>query len=65
MFISGQIGETVWSLAGLCLPVTLVGAWLGARVYTGVSEKTFRRVVLTLLLVSGTILIGQAILRAN
>ena len=59
MVISGQIDKSVLIIAGLCLPVTLAGAWFGARAYRRVSEQTFRMVVLTLLLVSGVILIGQ------
>ncbi len=62
MAISGQIDQGVLSVAGLCLPVTLAGAWFGARAYIGVSEATFRRVVLILLLGSGLILIGQTAL---
>lgn len=60
MAISGQIDSPVLAVAALCLPVTLLGAWIGARAYTGVSEATFRRVVLALLLCSGTILVGQS-----
>jgi uncharacterized membrane protein YfcA len=45
----------------LCLPATLIGAWIGARIYIGVSAQTFQRVVLILLLTSGCILIGQAL----
>jgi uncharacterized protein len=48
-------------IALLCLPATLIGAWIGARVYLGVSAQTFQGVVLSLLLVSGCILIGQAL----
>jgi uncharacterized protein len=48
-------------IALLCLPATLIGAWIGARVYVGVSAQTFQCVVLGLLLVSGCILIGQAL----
>ena len=62
MAMSGHIDKSVLAIAGLCLPVTLGGAWLGARAYRKVSERTFRRVVLTLLLVSGIILIGQTAL---
>jgi uncharacterized protein len=60
MSISGQITPRVLWIAVLCLPATLFGAWLGARVYVRVSAQTFQRVVLCLLLVSGCILIGQA-----
>ena len=57
MGVSGAIDRGVLTVAGLCLPATLAGAWLGARVDAGVSEVTFRRVVLLLLLASGAILI--------
>lgn len=62
MAASGRMDAPVLLVASLCLPATLLGAWIGARVYVGVSEKTFRRAVLTLLLGSGTILIAQAII---
>jgi len=61
MAISGQITTTVLWAALLCLPVTLVSAWIGARAYVGVSAATFQRIVLTLLLLSGLILIGQSL----
>jgi uncharacterized membrane protein YfcA len=61
MSLSGAIDRNVPTVAALCLPPTLAGAWLGARVYTGVSEETFRKVVLLLLLVSGLILIVQSV----
>jgi len=61
MAVSGALDLRVLTIAVLCLPVTLAGAWAGARVYTGVSEATFRRVVLMLLLGSGTILVAQTI----
>ena len=49
-------------MVAVCLPGTLLGAWLGARSYRLVDEATFRLVVLALLLVSGTILIGRGLL---
>jgi uncharacterized membrane protein YfcA len=61
MAISGQITSDVLWIALLCLPATLIGAWFGARIYVGVSPDVFQRVVLGLLLVSGTILIAQAV----
>jgi uncharacterized protein len=60
MAISGQIGTAVAGVATACLPATLIGAWIGARVYVGVSPQTFQRVVLALLLMSGCILLVQA-----
>jgi uncharacterized protein len=61
MSISGQITLRLLWIAFLCLPATLFGAWIGARAYVRVSAQTFQRVVLCLLLVSGCILIGQAL----
>jgi uncharacterized membrane protein YfcA len=61
MLVSGQIDRPTLVVAALCLPVTAIGAWIGAHVYTGVSERTFRMVVYGLLLASGLILIAQAV----
>ena len=48
MALAGQITRDVLWIAACCLPATIVGAWIGARVYIGVSAQTFQRVVLTL-----------------
>lgn len=58
MALAGQV--TVYSLkmTALCLPLTLVGAYVGSHVYKGVSEQSFNRVVLILLLVSGLMLVA-------
>ncbi|MDH3699829.1 MAG: sulfite exporter TauE/SafE family protein [Alphaproteobacteria bacterium] len=61
MSATGAIDGGVLAVAALCLPVTVIGAWIGARVYTGVSETAFRGIVLVLLLVSGLILVVQGI----
>ena len=60
MAMSGQIDAQLMLVAAACLPVTLGGAWIGARVYRGFSEESFRRIVLALLLASGLILVAQA-----
>ena len=61
MAIAGQITAYVLLIAALCLPATLLGAWIGARLYKRVSAKRFRRLVLALLLLSGGILVMQAL----
>ena len=61
MIVSGQADRQVAMIAGLSLPATLAGAWIGVRTYRGVSEEAFRRVVVFLLLGSGLILIGQMV----
>jgi uncharacterized protein len=61
MAVRGQITMPVLGIASLSLPATLLGAWIGANVYVGVTAQTFQRVVLGLLLASGCILLGQAL----
>ena len=39
------------------LPVLLAGTWLGLKLYGKVNETTFRKIVLSLLLLSGVALI--------
>jgi hypothetical protein len=51
----------VLAIAALCLPATLASAWFGARVYGGLGEAMFRRIVLVLLLTSGARLVVQAL----
>ena len=62
MALAGRVDADVLTMVAVCLPGTLLGAWLGARSYRLVDEATFRLVVLALLLVSGTILIGRGLL---
>jgi uncharacterized membrane protein YfcA len=61
MGFAGQIDRAVALVAAACLPVTLLAAALGARLYTRVSAETFRAVILLLLLGSGLVLIGQIV----
>ena len=60
MALDGQIDAQAAWIALVALPATLVGAWIGARLYGAVSARTFQRLVLVLLLASGAILIAQA-----
>jgi len=61
MAVSGRMTMAMLRIALLCLPATVLGAWIGARVYGGVSAHTFQRLVLFLLLASGCILLVQAL----
>jgi uncharacterized membrane protein YfcA len=61
MAVAGQVDGRVLTLAAVCLPATLGSAWLGTRAYGAVSEGAFRRIVLALLLVSGGVLVVQAL----
>ena len=50
---SGLVTETLLWAVIAALPGTFVGAWIGARLYTRLSDSRFREVILVLLLVSG------------
>ncbi len=62
MIFSGQIDRPVVEVAVLCVPFTLVGAAVGSRLSLSFSEALFKKIVLTLLLVSGSILSVQSAL---
>jgi uncharacterized membrane protein YfcA len=51
--------DVIW-LALLALPGTLLGAWLGTRVYHALSDRNFRDVVLGLLFLSGVGLVWSS-----
>jgi len=55
-FTQGILTERVWELAFVCLPGTILGAFLGIRMYGRVNERQFRSLVLWLLLASGVVL---------
>lgn len=60
-------GGASWETAklfALGVPVTFAGTWLGLHFYGKVSEPAFRRVVLVLLLLSGTSLVVRALTSA-
>jgi uncharacterized membrane protein YfcA len=51
--------EVMW-LALLVSPATLLGAWLGSRIYHGLSDRNFSDVVLGLLFLSGVGLVWSS-----
>jgi hypothetical protein len=54
---SGLVTPQVLRLALLAFPGTLIGAWLGTRVYWKLSDRNFGDVVLGLLFLSGLTLV--------
>jgi uncharacterized membrane protein YfcA len=58
---SGLVERQVIWLALLALPGTIIGAWLGARVYRALSDQNFRDVVLALLFLSGVGLVWSSL----
>jgi len=56
----GRVGSDVLWSAALALPGTVIGAWLGARLYHALNDRNFRDVVLGLLFPSGATLVWTA-----
>jgi uncharacterized membrane protein YfcA len=54
---TGLIKQNVIALALVTFPGTLLGTWLGTRVYHALNDRNFRDVVLALLVLSGVTLI--------
>jgi uncharacterized membrane protein YfcA len=52
----GTMTEQVWELVLVCIPATILGTYLGIRMYGRVNDQQFRAMVLWLLLVSGIVL---------
>jgi hypothetical protein len=61
---AGAITTDTAKLFGLGVPVVVAGTWLGLRFYGRVKEEGFRRVVLSLLLLSGASLMVSILTRA-
>ncbi|HET7796230.1 MAG TPA: sulfite exporter TauE/SafE family protein [Rhizobacter sp.] len=58
---SGLVTREMWPLIGVVIPALLVPSILGTRLYVGLSEAAFRRVVLGLLTVSGLVMIASSL----
>ena len=58
---SGIVTPTMWPLFAVVGPAMLVPSLLGARIYTGISEATFRQIVLGLLTLTGVALLASAL----
>ena len=61
MGVAGLLDRAFWILFATAAPATVVGVWLGVRAYRRVDERAFRYIVLSLLLVSGAVLIATNI----
>jgi uncharacterized protein len=59
--VAGRVGRDVLWLAVLALPGTIIGTWLGSRLYHALDDRNFRDVVLGLLFLSGAILVWNSI----
>ncbi len=52
----GTMTREIWGLVFMCIPATILGAYLGIRTYGRVNDRQFRFLVLWLLLASGMVL---------
>ena len=59
--VAGLIGTDHLKLFAIILPAMILPSLLGARLYIGISPATFRRVILSLLTVSGAALLVAAV----
>lgn len=60
---SGMVTRAMWPLFAVVIPALLIPSVLGTRVYIGLSDLAFRRVVLGLLAVSGAAMIASSLPR--
>jgi uncharacterized membrane protein YfcA len=54
--VEGVVTAQVLELALICLPLTILGVWLGLKSYGRLDDRQFRALVLWLLLASGLVL---------
>lgn len=59
--IAGFLDRTYFVWAAICLPTTLIGARIGLALYGRVNDVQFRRIVLSLLGLSGVTLIASSL----
>ena len=58
---SGLVAREVIWLAVLAFPATVLGSWIGARLYHALSDRNFRDIVLGMLFLSGAILVWNSL----
>lgn len=58
--VQGLVGKRFLVAVAIAVPGTLVGSWLGARLYRRLDDRRFDRVVLIVLLASGLALLWSA-----
>ena len=56
-FFAGLMNRELGVATAVALPGTFIGSWIGFALYTRVNEKQFKRIILTLLGISGVSLI--------
>ena len=59
--VAGMVTREMLPMFGIVLPAMLIPALIGARIYIGISEATFRTIVLSLLTASGVALLVSSV----
>ena len=59
--VNGRVTQDVGLAFLIALPATLIGARIGVALYHKLDDKLFQRIVLSLLLVSGTVLMARSV----
>jgi uncharacterized protein len=59
--IAGFLDRSFFLWAAMVLPVTVIGAQIGLRLFRRINEAQFRRIILVLLGLSGLTLIGSSL----
>jgi uncharacterized membrane protein YfcA len=60
---NGAVTTELWRMLAIVAPAMLIPTLLGSRIYLGISEATFRKVVLTALTASGLGLLASSVPR--
>jgi uncharacterized membrane protein YfcA len=58
---TGLVTREMWPMLAIVAPAMLIPTLLGSRLYVGLSEATFRRIVLILLFASGVALLASSV----
>jgi uncharacterized membrane protein YfcA len=58
---SGIVTRDMWPMFAIVAPAMLIPSLLGSRLYIGISDVAFKRVVLGLLTASGVALLASAL----
>ncbi|MCV9935636.1 sulfite exporter TauE/SafE family protein [Boseaceae bacterium BT-24-1] len=61
--LAGNVTRSMWPAFAIVAPAMLIPTLLGGRLYIGISEQAFRRIVLTLLTLSGLALLMSSLPR--
>jgi len=62
MGVTGVLGEALLPMMLLAVPGTMVGAYVGRKLYARIDARRFSRIVLTLQMIAGVVLVASSAL---